>query len=347
MPSHPSGTQHVAPGSSRTHGPTASRQRDARSSSAGPGVDVGRPHRDELDRAVAVGVAVALLVCGMEALLELGAERQGQLERLPAKAEIGLAHLGQVAYLCEWPYLRPHVVAPLVARDEAERREDAGRLRHEHLATAELLRERARMQGAGAAERDDREVPRVVAALDRDDAQRPKHLGVDDADHRVRVDRPHRTLRGVAIEPQAARELLRQPPEQQVRVGHRRQRASVAIAGRTGKGARALGSQAQRPARVDPGDRAAAGADRVQVDGREPDREAADRALVRPGDQPADDRADVRRRPAHVERDRVLDPGQRSHPRCPDRTARGAGDEADRRVGRGLGQPSQPLPRIA
>ena len=43
-------------------------------------------------------------------------------------------------------------------------------LRNEHASRTELLGERARVQRAGAAEGDEREVARVVAALDRDDA---------------------------------------------------------------------------------------------------------------------------------------------------------------------------------
>ena len=96
-PLPPGGTQHVAPSSSTTDGPAT------RSGSAGaevdvrPGRDVGRAHGDELDRRVAVGVAVALLVRAMEALGEVGAERDGQLERLAAVAQIGLALRAEAA----------------------------------------------------------------------------------------------------------------------------------------------------------------------------------------------------------------------------------------------------------
>ena len=82
--------------------------------------------------------------------------------------------------------MRDDAVAPLVARDEAERREHAGRLRDEHGADAELFGERARVERTGAAERDEREPARIVAALDRDDAQRAQHLSVHDLHHRSR-----------------------------------------------------------------------------------------------------------------------------------------------------------------
>jgi uncharacterized membrane protein YbhN (UPF0104 family) len=54
------------------------------------------------------------------------------------------------------------------------------------------------MERAGAAEGDERELPRIVAALDRDEAQRPQHLRVDDFDRLGRVDSLERALGGVA-----------------------------------------------------------------------------------------------------------------------------------------------------
>ena len=84
------------------------------------------------------------------------------------------------------------------------------------------------MQRPRAAEGDEREVARIVAALDRDDAQRAQHLGVHDRDDRRRVDLAERTLRRLAIELEAARQLLGQPAEQEVRVRDGRARAAPA-----------------------------------------------------------------------------------------------------------------------
>ena len=58
---------------------------------------------------------------------------------------------------------------------EAEGREHARRVGHEHLGHAELGGERRAVHRPGAAERHQRELPRVVAALDRDqsDLRRP------------------------------------------------------------------------------------------------------------------------------------------------------------------------------
>ena len=63
-------------------------------------------------------------------------------------------------------------------------------------------------------------------------------------------------------------------PEHDVRVGVGRLRAAAPVARRAGVGARRLRPVAQRAGRVDPGERAAAGADRQHLDGREADRVA-------------------------------------------------------------------------
>ena len=167
---------------------------------------VRRPQRDQLERPAAVGVAVALLVGAVEGLGDVAAERDGQLERLARVADVRLA-LGRQLGAGQRDDERAHRVAPLVAEREPERREDARRLGDEHRPDLELLRQRAGVQRAGAAERDEREVARVEAALDRDDPQRREHLGVDDRDHvlRRRADRRERPLGGVAVELEAAR----------------------------------------------------------------------------------------------------------------------------------------------
>src|ERR671922_1027672 len=77
-----------------------------------------RPHGDKLDPAVSVGVAVPLLVRGVEALREIGAQPNGQLVRLADVTKIGLSVGRQVADVRERPDLRPDVIAPLVAHPE-------------------------------------------------------------------------------------------------------------------------------------------------------------------------------------------------------------------------------------
>ena len=137
-------------------------------------------------------------------------------------------------------------------------------------------------------------------------------------------------LRGGAVELEPAGQPRRQPSEQQVRVGHRRARPASPVAGRPGVGAGALGPDPQRSARVAPDDRAAAGADGVQVDHRQPHRQPTDLALRAAARFAGPDQADVGRGPAHVQRDRVLDarePASRA-----DDAGRRARDERDGRM---------------
>ena len=72
-----------------------------------------------------------------------------------------------------------------VDHQAAERRPGAGARRDEHGRHAQLLRERGAVQRAGAAERDERELARVVAALERDDPHGVGHVRVGDGDDRL------------------------------------------------------------------------------------------------------------------------------------------------------------------
>ena len=133
-------------------GPATSRRRPGvepqRRARAGPRRCAPRRARS---RAARVGVAVALLVRAVEALRELRPERHRQLERLAAVAEVGLAlrAAARPPPRAGTTY-EPHAVAPLVARDEAERREHARRRRDEH---ASRCRARPRARTRAAARR--------------------------------------------------------------------------------------------------------------------------------------------------------------------------------------------------
>jgi hypothetical protein len=133
------------------------------------------------------------------------------------------------------------------------------------------------VQRAGAAEGHQREAARVVALLDRDQAQRAEHVFVDDIDyarcrfHQTDPERRggffDRALRRPAIEFHlAAEQIDRQITEHQVGVGNRGLRAAAAIGRRTGLGSRALGSDPQRAReRGHLGDRPAACANRPHI----------------------------------------------------------------------------------
>ena len=68
-----------------------------------------------------------------------------------------------------------------VGGKQANCAEQAGMAGNDDRAAAERARKLDRVQGTGAAEGDKAEVPRVIAALDRDDLQRSRHVGIYDA----------------------------------------------------------------------------------------------------------------------------------------------------------------------
>src|SRR5690606_19356043 len=70
--------------------------------------------------------------------------------------------------------------------EHAERGEHTWRGRYEYTRDAQTLRQLAGMQAGSAAERDQREVGWLVAALHTDDAQRTFHRRVYDVDHALR-----------------------------------------------------------------------------------------------------------------------------------------------------------------
>ena len=149
--------------------------------------------------------------------------------------------------------VRRRRVAALVGDGEPERRQDAARARHEHLRIPSSSASAQACSGPGAAEGDQREVTRVDAALDRDEPERARHLGVGDVDDgaagrsRRAPGRPRRS-----VEHDARREAVRgSRPRSEVRVGHRRLRAAAAVARRARLGAGALAGRrgARRPRR--------------------------------------------------------------------------------------------------
>ncbi len=200
------------------------------------------------------------------------------------------------------------------------------------------------MQRPGAAERHQREAARVDAALDAHHAQRAEHRGLGDAHDSLRAgDRLELQLVGQArdralgrgpVEREAAgeRRVLEQPPEQQVGVGDGRLAPAASVARRPGIGPGGGGPHAQRAAGVAPGDRAAAGADGVDVERRQRQRAPGDRALGGLGNLAAIDQADVAGGAAHVEAQHVGLPRELCQQERPADAAGGAGEHRQRRV---------------
>ena len=197
---------------------------------------LGGPHGDELDLQGAVRVAVARLVRSVKALGQRRPERDGELERLPGVAQVGLAFVRQLAGRLERGDDAAHGVSPLVAGGEAQRAEHAGGRRDEHRAHAELVSQRACVQRARPAEGDEGEVARVVTLLHRHDAQRAEHLRVDHRHDRAGVDVAERPRRRVGVELDPPGKRCGQAPEEQVRVGHGGTLAAAPVAGRARAG---------------------------------------------------------------------------------------------------------------
>ena len=172
-----------------------------------------------------------------------------------------------------------------VDQQAAQRRGDAGIGRHDHCRNRQFPGDRGAVQRAGAAEGDQREIARIIAAADRDQPHRIRHVGVGDADDRVRgrlarqAERIRRhCLHRLSAASAGSSVIL--PPARLVPSRPSTTLASVlvgpliavAVTGGTRIGAGRLRAVAQRARFVDPGERAAAGAD-----GQDFDRGKADR----------------------------------------------------------------------
>ena len=210
------------------------------------------------------------------------------------------------------------VVEPGIGEQGAERRERARIERDQHLADLEAARELARVQWAGAAVGDEREPARVVPAVGRHEAERLRHVRVRDIDDALRDalageaerlgERVERAAGRLDVQLQVAgeKELGRETPEHDVRVGRRRLRSATAVAGGARVGAGAARPHLEDPGRVDPGEAAAARPDRARVDHRQRDRHAVLELLeVREGRLGARQQAGLEAGAAHVTGDQV------------------------------------------
>ena len=215
------------------------------------------------------------------------------------------------------------VVAAQVAHQHPPGREHVGRPRDHHLADPELGGERHRVHPAPAAERHQREVARVIAAVDRHQLERVDHVVVGDAHDAARRlggvqleaigDRGHSPLDGghVGLQFTAAKIIRINPSQGEVRVGRRRVVPAAAVGGRTGDGAGRARTDVQLAELVDPGDASASLADLDHVDHRHHrriagrGRAAFDPVVRHDPDLPALDQRALRGGPADVEREDV------------------------------------------
>ena len=219
-----------------------------------------------------------------------------------------------------------HVVVLEVGYQHALGAEDRRFARHEERADVELARDRRGVQRAGAAGDDEREVAWIEAAAHAHVAHPGRHRHADqvvdacrgllDAELERRCERLERAHGGVAVEshPAVLEGRFAEVPQDQVGIRHGRLRAAAPVAGRAGLGARALRADVQQAALVEPRDRAAARADRVDVDHRQREPPAVDDAVDHHERFAAAHERRVEARAAHVHGDAVPQPVRRELP---------------------------------
>src|SRR5690606_16766357 len=235
------------------------------------------------------------------------------------------------------------VVVLHVHREQPERRQVAGVLRDHGGGHAEDVEQPARQQRPGAAERDEGIVADVQAPLHRDLPDRVGLVPRRDLQHaRGGPLRRQAELlgegvdargRGVHVEGDlAAEQVRRDAAEDGVGVGDRDLGAAASVAERAGVGAGAAGADLQRALRRPPRDRAAARPDGHDVDHRDLDGVAADRALGGEGRLPVQDDRDVGGGAAAVQRDDGAVPAVRDDERRAERARRRAGQHGRDRL---------------
>ena len=223
-----------------------------------------------------------------------------------------------------------------VGVEQAEGGEEARRRRHDHAADAERRRHAAGEQGAVAAEGEERELPRVAAALGRDRLDGADHVGGGDLVRAIGgglqahaqgfgYGRGKHRARLVGIESEGAADEVAgvQVAQDDVGVGDGRDPAAGVVANGPRRGAGALGPHLQRAAGIDPHVRAAARAHLGQIDGGNLERVAgarqqaradhdagAHRVLLRAHHLAVLDHGGLGGRAAHVEGDDAVEPAR-------------------------------------
>src|SRR5205085_6337384 len=159
---------------------------------------------------------------------------------------------------------------------------------HDDPHEAQLSREIGRVQSGGAAKRKQGETPRINATPNRNEAHSLGHIRVDDAMDAARRGEPvdaepggdtvDGALGQALVETARAAEKIRRVEiaEHKVGVGDGWLGAALAVAGRPRRGAGAFRPDMQDAAGINPSDRAAAGADRGDVEAAQRDPVAGD-----------------------------------------------------------------------
>jgi hypothetical protein len=161
------------------------------------------------------------------------------------------------------------------------------------------------------------EMPGVDTAAHGDEPHPFGHRRVDDPMDAPRRGEPIDAERGgdavdchfggrpIKAAPAAEKARRIQISEHQIGVGDRRLVAAAPVAGGPGNRAGAFRTDMQNAAGIDPGDRAAAGADAGDVEAVQRDRVTGDAAAIYQGRLATGDQRDVGAGSAHVERDQI------------------------------------------
>ena len=256
------------------------------------------------------------------------------------------AHVGRIGFV-DGADVRARELVPGVRAQESEGRQHPRGRRHDDREAPGEDAQRIPVQRAGAAERDQGEVARVEALLHGDEAERAEHVLVDDVEDALRGlvdvqaegagDLPHRGRGGVGVQRHLPAEQARgEAAEHDVRIGHRRLLPALAVAGRPRRRPRALRPDPQRPGHGHVGDRAAPGADAVDLHRRHLDRVVAQGRLPGDGGRTVAHQGDVGRGAPHVEPQRVAMPREPGHERGAGHPAGRAGEHG---MGRGIAGP--------
>ncbi len=255
------------------------------------------------------------------------------------------------------PHHRLHVIFHHICGQHAKRRQRRRAGRNEHPRNVEAAGQAGGVQAAGPAKRNQRKILRVVAALDRNDPQRPLHVGIDHRNYPQRrglgrrETGPRRQTGGIRQPGQgrlcrrhierhlAAQKLVGgQPAQNQVGVGDGGLSPAVAVAHRAGIGPGAGRPHPQRAAGIHRRQRTAARAHGVNIDDRNPQRQPANLGLG--GDlRLAHRQRHIGGSAAHVESDNLLKAGGLGHRPRPDHAAGRARQHAAHRLTPGLAGP--------
>ena len=198
------------------------------------------------------------------------------------------------------------------------------------------------MQRPGAAETHQREIARIDALRDGIAVDRQRHIVVDDTQHAeccvfdgkfqrpgdIFLDRGLRE-RGHDLEIAAKEMLGIEPTQHNLRVSDRGLFAALIVARWTGRSARRTRADSECPARIEVGNRAAAGADGVDINHRHQHRQVRDLGVARVLDAQFAvlDHGDVGRGAADVDRDDVFRVAAFARPAPTDDSARWSGKQ--------------------